>query len=101
MLNKTQTTAAKVLICAVLLIALVAYAAHNMAPQLSYALIFAYALLGFSLVAIALVGLSLIYLTIYQWVLRKGGTDPAWFWFSSEPKGLVALRLSKARENKQ
>jgi len=101
MLNKTQTTAAKVLICAVLLIALVAYAAHKMAPQLSYALIFAYALLGFSLVAIALVGLSLFYLTIYQWVLRKGGTDPAWFWFSSEPKGLVALRLSKARENKQ
>ena len=101
MLNKIQTKAAKLLICAVLLIALVAFAAHNMAPQMSYALIFAYALLGFSLVGIALVGLSLIYLTIYQWVLRKGGSDPAWFWFNSEPKGLVALRLSKVRERKQ
>jgi hypothetical protein len=101
MLNKAQTTAAKLMICAVLLIALVAFAAHNMAPQMSFALIFAYALLGFSLVAIALVGLSLIYLNVYQWVLRKGGTDPAWFWFSSEPKGLLALRLSKDREHQQ
>lgn len=101
MLNTAQKTAVKLLICAVLLIALVAFAAHSMAPQMSYALIFAYALLGFSLLGIALVGLSLIYLSIYQWVLRKGGTDPAWFWFNSEPKGLVALRLSKARERKQ
>lgn len=101
MLKKTQTTAAKLMICAVLLIALVALAAHNMAPKMSFALIFAYALLGFSLVAIALVGLSLIYLTVYQWVLRKGGTDAAWFWFSSEPKGLVALRLSKDLERQQ
>jgi hypothetical protein len=44
-----------------------------------------------------LVGLSVIYLNVYQWVLRKGGTDTAWFWFNSEPKGFMALRdkLSK------
>jgi hypothetical protein len=39
-----------------------------------------------------LVGLSVIYLNVYEWVLRKGGTDTAWFWFNSEPKGLMALR---------
>jgi len=27
-----------------------------------------------------------IYLNVYEWVLRKGGTDTAWFWFNSEPK---------------
>jgi hypothetical protein len=39
-----------------------------------------------------LVGLSVIYLNVYQWVLRKGGVDTAWFWFNSEPKGLKAVR---------
>jgi hypothetical protein len=39
-----------------------------------------------------LVGLSVIYLNVYEWVLRKGGTDTAWFWFNTEPKGLMALR---------
>jgi hypothetical protein len=39
-----------------------------------------------------LVGLSVIYLNISQWVLRKGGTDTAWFWFNGEPKGLMAVR---------
>jgi hypothetical protein len=24
--------------------------------------------------------------------LRKGGTDTAWFWFNTEPKGLMAVR---------
>lgn len=33
-----------------------------------------------------------IYLNVYQWALRKGGTDTAWFWFNSEPKGLMAMR---------
>jgi hypothetical protein len=42
--------------------------------------------------AVTLVGLSVIYLNVYEWVLRKGGTDTAWFWFNSEPKGLTALR---------
>jgi hypothetical protein len=39
-----------------------------------------------------LVGLSLICLNVYQWALLKGGTEPALFWFKSEPKGLMALR---------
>ena len=41
-------------------------------------------------------------LTFYQFILRNGGTDPQWFWFSSEPRGLVALReQSKQQELKQ
>jgi len=48
--------------------------------------------------AVNLVGLSVIYLNVYQWVLRKGGTDTAWFWFSSEPKGLIAMREKLRKE---
>ena len=48
--------------------------------------------LGLAALAVTLVGLSVIYLNVYEWVLRKGGTDTAWFWFNSEPKGLTALR---------
>jgi hypothetical protein len=31
-----------------------------------------------------------------QWALRHGGTDTQWFWFPSEPKGLVQQRQAKA-----
>jgi hypothetical protein len=54
--------------------------------------LFAYIVFGLAALAVNLVGLSVIYLNVYQWVLRKGGTDPSWFWFNSEPKGLMAVR---------
>jgi hypothetical protein len=59
---------------------------------MSYAKLAAYVLLGAVVLAGNLVGLSVIYLNIHQWVLRQGGTDTAWFWFGSEPKGLESLR---------
>lgn len=31
-------------------------------------------------------------LQLRQLVLRTGGTDTQWFWFASEPTGLVRLR---------
>jgi hypothetical protein len=96
-----MTNFAKLVCCVVLLLTLGTVALQDILPQMSYARMFLYIFVALCAFAAVLVGLSLIYLTIYQWVLRKGGTDPAWFWFSSEPKGLVALRLSKARENKQ
>jgi hypothetical protein len=81
------------LLTAVVLIAcLVGLAAQDLVPQMSYAKLAAYVLLGAVVFAVNLVGLSVIYLNIYQWVLRQGGTDTAWFWFSSEPKGLESLR---------
>ena len=88
---------AKLMVALALLIGIVVVAAQDLAPQMSYAKLFAYVFFGLAALAVNLVGLSVIYLNVYQWVLRKGGTDTAWFWFSSEPKGLIDLRekLSK------
>jgi len=35
---------------------------------------------------------ALLYLAFGHFILRKGGTDPQWFWFPDEPKGLAQLR---------
>ncbi len=82
----------KLLTATALLVGLIVFAANDLVPDVPYAQLFAYILLGAAVLAVNLVGLSVIYLNIQQWVLRKGGTDVAWFWFSSEPKGLAALR---------
>jgi hypothetical protein len=83
---------AKLIVALALLIGIVVVAAQDLAPSMSQAKLFAYIFLGLAALAVNLVGLSVIYLNVYQWVLRKGGTDTAWFWFNSEPKGLMAVR---------
>ena len=83
---------AKLLIAGFLIAGLIVFAAQDLAPDMSHAKLFAYIFAGLAALAVILVGLSVIYLNIYQLVLRKGGTDTAWFWFNSEPKGLTALR---------
>lgn len=87
----TLISMAKLLLAAILLLGLMCVAAQDLAPQISFVKIFAYVVLGAVALAVNLVGLSVIYLNVYQWVLRKGGTDTSWFWFGREPKGLVAL----------
>jgi hypothetical protein len=48
-----------------------------------------------------LIVVTVVSLTVYQAVLRWGGTDPQWFWFRSEPPGLVGLRAqAKDRADK-
>ena len=86
------TTLAKLLLAGFLIAGLIVVTAQDLVPDMSYAKLFAYIFLGLVALAVNLVGLSVIYLNVYQWVLRKGGTDTAWFWFNSEPKGLMALR---------
>jgi hypothetical protein len=86
------TNFTKLIIALALLVGIVVVAAQDLAPNMSYAKLFAYIFIGLAALAVNLVGLSVIYLNVYQWVLRKGGTDTAWFWFNSEPKGLMALR---------
>ena len=85
-------TLAKLFLAGFLIAGLIVVAAQDLAPNISYAKLIAYIFIGLAALAVNLVGLSVIYLNIYQWVLRKGGTDTAWFWFSSEPKGLIVLR---------
>ena len=86
------TNFAKLIVALALLIGIVVVAAQDLAPHISYAKLFAYIFIGLAALAVNLVGLSVIYLNVYQWVLRKGGVDTAWFWFNSEPKGLMAVR---------
>jgi hypothetical protein len=90
--HQAKIKLAKLFIAGLLIIGLIVLAAQDLAPHISYAKLFAYIFIGLAALAVNLVGLSVIYLNVYQWVLRKGGTDTAWFWFNSEPKGLTALR---------
>jgi hypothetical protein len=85
-------TLTKLLLGSFLIAGLILVAAQDLVPDMSYAKLFAYIVFGLAALAVNLVGLSVIYLNVYQWVLRKGGTDPSWFWFNSEPKGLMAVR---------
>ncbi len=86
------TNFAKLIVALALLVGIVVVAAQDLAPNMSYVKLFAYIFVGLAALAVNLVGLSVIYLNVYEWVLRKGGTDTAWFWFNSEPKGLMAVR---------
>lgn len=84
--------AAKLVSAGLLLLGLVSVAAADLAPQVPLAVFLWYATVGgLGLVAIAIVG-AVVSLTVSQFVLRHGGTDAQWFWFRSEPQGLVALR---------
>ena len=86
------TNFTKLIVALALLVGIVVVAAQDLAPNMSYAKLFAYIFIGLAALAVNLVGLSVIYLNVYEWVLRKGGTDTAWFWFNSEPKGLMVVR---------
>ena len=92
------TNFTKLIVALALLVGIVVVAAQDLAPNMSYAKLFAYIFIGLAALAVNLVGLSVIYLNVYEWILRKGGTDTAWFWFNTEPKGLMALR-EKLRKN--
>ena len=90
--HQAKIKLAKLFIAGLLIIGLIVLAAQDLAPNMSYAKLFEYIFLGLAALAVTLVGLSVIYLNVYEWVLRMGGTDTAWFWFNSEPKGLMAVR---------
>ena len=91
-------TLAKALAATVLLGLLAGIAGANLAPKLPMALVLVYSALGAAALFVAMVLAALALLTVYQFVLRKGGTDPQWFWFSAEPPGLVQLREQARKE---
>ena len=82
----------KLLVAAVALVALVAVAGKRLAPSLTLGEVLLYSAVGVvSVMALIILG-AVCSLQFSQFILRKGGTDAQWFWFLSEPKGLVALR---------
>lgn len=91
--------ATKALLAAVLLAALAGGAGSQLAPTVPLHLVLLYSALGAAALLAALVVVTVATLTLVQFILRKGGTDPQWFWFSAEPPGLVNLRV-QARESR-
>ena len=82
----------KLLIAAVVLVALIAPLAKALAPGIAWGYLVFYSLAGLAGMFALLVLASVCSLQFWQFILRKGGTDTQWFWFSGEPRGLAALR---------
>lgn len=82
----------KVLLAALLLSALAGVAGSQIAPKVPLSVVLFYSvLIGLGVVA-AVVLATVVFATFNQFILRHGGTDPQWFWYRSEPPGLVQLR---------
>lgn len=93
-------TTVKVLFAAILLAALAGVAGKHLAPGVSMPTVLLYSAVGAVALFSILVVAAIASLTLRQFILRKGGTDIQWFWFSGEPKGLEQLRQGIAQENK-
>ncbi len=82
----------RVTVAVLALLALAGIAGADLAPTVPLPTFLLYAaMVGLALVALVVVA-AVASLTVSQFVLRKGGTDPQWFWFRSEPPGLQQLR---------
>jgi hypothetical protein len=88
---------AKLLLAAVLFSALVAFVGSGTAgPRLDWSKVLPLVLIVALAVTALVIPSALISLAMGQWALRHGGTDTQWFWFPSEPKGLVRQRQAQA-----
>jgi ABC-type multidrug transport system permease subunit len=82
----------KILLAILLLSALAVVAGSQLVPKVPLLTVLLYRALGVLGIGALVLAATVVTLTIYQWVLRKGGTDPQWFWFSGDPPGLQKLR---------
>lgn len=90
----------KILLAALLLAALVVVAGSHLAPTVPLPTVFLYSVVGVVAGGAVLLVAIVVSLTVSQWVLRHGGTDAQWFWFSGEPPGLQKLRAeAQAKKN--
>jgi hypothetical protein len=94
-------TSIKVLISVVVLCGLFAVVGRDLAPGIPTATWLLYC----ALAALSLLGALIVFataaLTFRQFILRNGATDVQWFWFSSEPKGLVKLRQERLDQERE
>jgi hypothetical protein len=104
----------KLPLAALALGSLAAMVAQSVAPELTLGTALLWALAGavalfvllllWSVMLVGAVALfvllvlwSVILATIAQLILKHGGTDPQWFWFNGEPRGLRQLRGARRR----
>ena len=86
----------KLLLAAVTLVALVALPARQLVPTVALSALLLYVAAAVAGVFALLILGAICSLQFSQLILRMGGTDPQWFWFSGEPPGLAALRKRQA-----
>ena len=81
----------KLLVCGVVLTGAIAFMVHLLWPALGLRMMTLYVLAGWVILAgllLMLVANTAIISWLNQWILRKGGTDTQWLWFSADPPGL-------------
>ena len=71
---------------------IVTFAAKDLAPNTSVAVVLAYAIGGAAAFAVAILLVMWLKFAVNQFLLKAGATDTQWLWFKSDPKGLNALR---------
>ena len=91
----------KILLATLLLAVIAGVAGSRLAPSLPLPTVLLYSGLGVLALGALLLLVIVVSSTVSQWILRKGGTDTQWFWFSGEPPGLQKLRAeAQALANK-
>lgn len=90
--NVSHLVFGKMVLAAVALVALVAPLVKALAPGIAWGYLVFYSLAGLTGLLALLVVASVCSLQFSQFILRMGGTDTQWLWFSGEPRGLAALR---------
>lgn len=92
-LSKTHLHfAVKALLAIVMLTALAGVAGSQIAPHVPLQTVLLYCAIGAAILFATLIFVAILTLTFNQFILRHGGTDPAWFWFKAEPPGLEKQR---------
>jgi hypothetical protein len=90
--NPRAKVALKLVLVVLVLAVVLGVAGRSIAPSVALTTWLLWCGIGLGVFLVISVVWILLNLQLGQWVLRKGGTDPQWFWFNSEPKGLEGLR---------
>lgn len=99
-MSKRWVWRVKLLICGLVISVAMGFMAKLLWPGLNLWTVALYVLVGWGILAgllLVLVVNTAISSWINQWILRKGGTDTQWLWFSADPPGLQKDRKRKPR----
>ena len=97
-MSKRWVWRVKLLICGLVISVAMGFMAKLLWPGLNLWTVALYVLVGWGILAgllLMLVVNTAISSWINQWILRKGGTDTQWLWFSADPPGLQKDRKPK------
>jgi hypothetical protein len=88
----------KLLICGMIVTVAIGFMTQLLWPGLGLGVLALCMLYGWGVLAglmLLLVAHTAVISWINQWILRKGGTDTQWLWFSADPPGLQRDRKPK------